>query len=199
MKVAGVILAGGLARRFGGGDKGLRDLAGRPMLDHVIERVSPQVAGLMINAGGEAARFASYGLPVVADVLEGAQGPLAGILTGLEWAAGEGLEWLVSLPSDAPFLPCDLVDRLAAEIQAGADIAVARSAGRRHPVIAIWPVRLAADLRRAMIDEDMRKIDRWTPRFDTRHVDFESEPVDPFFNVNSPEDLERAERLFASA
>ncbi|NNG04055.1 MAG: molybdenum cofactor guanylyltransferase MobA [Inquilinus sp.] len=196
--IAGVILAGGLARRMGGGDKGLRLLAGRPILDHVIERARPQVAALVLNANGPAERFAGYGLPVVADGVEGFAGPLAGVLAGLDWAAANapGCTHLASFACDAPFLPRDLVARLAAAVGRGADLACAASDGRAHPVFGLWPLSLRDDLRRALVEEGVRKVDVWTARHRLVHVDFPLGPIDPFFNANRPEDLEVAERHF---
>lgn len=200
--IAGVLLAGGLARRMGGGDKPLKMLGGRPILDHVIRRAQPQVSDLLLNVNGDVARFASYGLPMAGDVIDGHAGPLAGILTGMEWAAQHHPQaaWLASFATDAPFFPEDLVTRLRAAITAeDADMACAMSAGRTHPVFALWPVALKDDLRRAMTEQDMRKIDAWTARFNIVHVDFPADPVDPFFNINKPENLAEAETLFAEA
>jgi molybdopterin-guanine dinucleotide biosynthesis protein A len=196
--VAGVILAGGLSRRMGGGDKTLLGLGGRTILDHVIGAARPQVSALMLNANGDPARFAAFGLPVIADVVEGHAGPLAGVLTGLEWAQREHPEcaWVASFASDAPFLPGDLVARLLAVIeQDGADMACASSGGRHHPVFGLWPVALVDDLRHAIIEEEVRKVDLWTARHSLAVVDFETAPHDPFFNVNRPEDLAEAEVL----
>ena len=198
--VVGVLLAGGRARRMGGGDKCLRRLAGRPLLERIVERVRPQVSTLILNAGGDGGRFAAYGLPVVADTIPDFAGPLAGVLTGLEWAAVNAPEipWVASFATDAPFLPEDLVARLAGAVEdAGADMASAASGGRAHPVFGLWPVTLKEELRRAMETEDMRKIDRWTARYNLVQVDFPCRPVDPFFNVNSPDDLARAEGLLS--
>ena len=194
----GVVLAGGLARRMGGGDKSLLALAGRPLLAHVIERAGPQVGPLILNANGDPGRFESFGLPVVADVIKGFAGPLAGILTGLEWARqhAPGVAWMASFAGDAPFLARNLVARLAQAVEEGAaDLACATSGGRTHPVFGLWPVRLAGDLRRALVDEGERKIDAWTARHRIVRVDFPCLPYDPFFNINRPEDLAEAERL----
>ncbi|MCP5371471.1 MAG: molybdenum cofactor guanylyltransferase MobA [Hyphomicrobiales bacterium] len=193
----GLLLAGGQARRFGGGDKGLRLLGGRPIMDRVVERARPQVDHLVINAAGDPARFAAYDLPVVADVIADFAGPLAGVLTGMEWAAANlpAVTHLVTFTCDAPFFPTDLVARLRDAVLDGAELACAMSAGRTHPVFGIWPVGLAGDLRRAMVEEDMRKIDLWTARYAIAHVDFAADPVDPFFNINRPDDLARAEAL----
>ena len=199
--VAGVLLAGGRATRMGGGDKSLQSLAGRPILAHVIERVRPQVSVLLLNANGDPARFQGFGLPVEGDVIEDFAGPLAGILTGLEWAGAHapGCRWVASFPTDAPFLPEDLVRRMVAAVGAeDAHIGCAASGGRTHPVVALWPVGLAGDLRRAMTEDGMRKIDRWTARYRVAYVEYAAEPVDPFFNVNRPGDLERAERLLGA-
>lgn len=200
--VAGVILAGGLSRRMGGGDKSLRLLGGRPVLAHVVARARPQVAALVLNANGDPARFADFGLPVAPDVIEGFAGPLAGILTGLAWAEANlpGCEWLASFACDAPFLPEDLVARMLAAVEAeGAELACAASRGRAHPVFGLWPLGLRADLEAAMRDEEIRKVDRWTARHRLVQVDFpEVETpqglLDPFFNANRPEDLDEAAR-----
>ncbi len=198
----GVLLAGGLARRMGGGDKPLRTLGGKPILDHVVARARPQVADLLLNVNGDPARFAAYGLPTAVDVIDGHAGPLVGVLTGMEWArkAHPGAKWLASFATDAPFFPATLVQDLhrAVETQ-GAEIACAQSADRTHPVFALWPVALADDLRAAMTQEDMRKIDAWTARYPIVHVDFPTDPFDPFFNINKPENLAEAETLFAEA
>jgi len=198
--VAGVLLAGGLSRRMGGGDKCLRPLGGRPLLARIADRLAPQVAALVLNANGDPARFAGFGLPVAADVVAGFAGPLAGVLTGLEWARAHApaCAWVATAATDAPFMPADLVDRLAAAVRDdGADLACATSGGREHPVFGLWPVRLAGDLRRAVVDEDMRKVVAWTARYRLARVAFAVEPVDPFFNVNRPEDMAAAEALLA--
>lgn len=194
--VAGVILAGGLARRMGGGDKALLELGGRPLLAHAIDRLRPQAAPLVLNANGDPQRFRQFGLPVAADPVEGFAGPLAGVLAGLDWAHdhGGGSEWVVSVASDTPFFPADLVARLLDAVQReGADMAVASSGGRHHPVFGLWPVRLREELRRAMVEEEIRKVDLWTGRYKLAEASFADEPFDPFFNANRPEDLERAE------
>ena len=198
MNVIGVLLAGGLARRMGGGDKPLRLLAGRPLLDHVIERLRPQVAGLVLNANGDPARFAAYGLPVAADSVPDFAGPLAGILAGLDWTAEHRPDcpMIVSVATDAPFLPGDLVARMEQALAAeGADLACAASGGQAHPVIGLWPVRLRDELRRAVVDEGVRKVDVWTARYKLAVVSFSDRPVDPFFNANRPDDLDEAARL----
>ena len=192
--IAGVLLAGGLGRRMGGGgDKPLRRLAGQPLLAHAIARAQPQVSALVLNVNAPPDRFVEYSLPIVADPIDGFAGPLAGVLAGMMWAEQQGCSWLASFATDAPFLPVDLVARLAAAIERdGADMGCARSGGRDHPVFALWPVRLAGALRRALVDEDMRKMDRWTARYRVAYADWPVEPYDPFFNVNTPEDLAAA-------
>lgn len=195
----GVVLAGGLARRMGGGDKPLRLLGGRPMLDHALSRLAPQVAAVILNANGDPGRFAAHGLPVVADGLPDHPGPLAGILAALDWAAAQrpDLPWLVSVPGDSPFIPADLVARLhAARAAAGVPLACARSDGQAHPPVGLWPVALRDDLRAALTGGE-RKIDRWTARHGCAHADWPTAPVDPFFNANAPEDLAEAEGLLA--
>jgi molybdopterin-guanine dinucleotide biosynthesis protein A len=199
-EVAGVILAGGLSRRMGGGDKCLRALGGKPILAHIIERIRPQVGALVLNANGDPARFASFGLPVAGDVVEGFAGPLAGVLTGMEWAArhAPACRFLASFASDAPFVPRDLVARLLAAVAAqGADLACASSGGQAHPVFGLWRVDLAQALRRAVVEEQLFKVDRWTARYKLVQVEFPAVPIDPFFNANRPEDLAEAERLLA--
>ena len=198
--IVAVLLAGGLARRMGGGDKCLRKVAGRPLLSRVIERIFPQVDHVVLNANGDPERFSEFGLPVIADVVEGNAGPLAGILTGLDWAARHvtECEWVVSVPTDAPFLPMDYVARMMAAIEdEDAELACASTNGRTHPVAGLWALRLMLELRSALIDEDIRKIDQWTVRYRLADVEFSSEPIDPFFNANRPEDLKAAEVILA--
>ncbi len=193
----GVVLAGGLARRMGGGDKPLRVLGGKPMLDHALGRLAPQVAAVIVNANGDPARFAGYGLPVVADGLPDHPGPLAGILAALDWAAEQrpDLPWVVSVPGDSPFIPGDLVARLhAARAAAGVPLAGARSGGPTHPPGGPWPRALPYH-QRAPLTGGERKIDRWTARHGCAHADWPARPVDPFFNANAPEDLAAAEAL----
>ena len=184
---------------MGGGDKNLRLLGGRPILDRVIERLQPQVGRLILNANGDPGRFARTGLPVVPDSVEGFVGPLAGVLAGLDWAAASvpSAMWIVTAATDAPFLPADLVARLVVATEEGAELVCAASHGQPHPVIGLWAVRLREDLRRAVVEEGLRKVDAWTARHRLAVVDFPAFPVDPFFNINSPEDLAAAERLIA--
>ena len=193
-----VVLAGGLGRRMGGGDKPMREIAGRAILDHVIERLEPQCDQLVLNANGDPARFAHVGLPVIADTIEGYPGPLAGILAALEWTAEKrpDIEWVVSVAGDCPFVPRDLVSRLhQARSAEGTDLAVAVSAGQAHPVIGLWKVALKDELRHALVEENIRKIDRWTARYPLAAVSWPDVPVDPFFNANTVNDLAEAERL----
>jgi molybdopterin-guanine dinucleotide biosynthesis protein A len=194
----GVLLAGGLARRMGGGDKPLRQLAGRTILERAVARLRPQCESLIVNANGDPARFAAAGLPVVPDTVPDFAGPLAGILAALEWVAENRPEvaWVVSVAADTPFLPHDLVDRLhAARQEAGTPLACAESGSRAHPVNALWPVDLRSDLRHALVAEDLRKIDRWTARHGVAHASWPVEPYDPFFNANTPEDMMEAEAI----
>ncbi|TPJ40709.1 molybdenum cofactor guanylyltransferase MobA [Mesorhizobium sp. B2-6-6] len=196
----GVVLAGGLGRRMGGGDKPTRVIGGRTMLEHVIERLGPQCDGLVLNANGDPVRFARFGLPVVADTIEDYPGPLAGMLAALDWTADNrpDVEWVVSAAGDCPFLPRDLVARLQrARMTEGADLAVAASGGQAHPVIGLWKVALRDELRHALTNEGLRKIDRWTSRYGLATVSWPVEPVDPFFNANTVDDLAEAERLAA--
>ncbi len=199
MSVAGVVLAGGLSRRMGGGDKALKLLAGKTILERVIARALPQVTALVLNANGDAARFARYGLPVVADSVGGFSGPLAGVLAGLDWAAQAvpGASHVASFATDAPFFPPDLVKRMEAAVADGKhDLACAASGGREHPVFGLWPVALREDLRQALVS-GLRKVDLWTSGFRLARVEFAASPYDPFFNVNAPEDLAEAERIAA--
>ena len=200
VKTLGLILAGGLARRMGGGDKPLTQIGGATILSRVIGRLKPQCTRLILNANGDPARFAETGLPVIADDVPGFAGPLAGIVAGLDWAATHApdISFIASVPGDCPFLPKDLVARLhQARTTAGLPLACARSGEWRHPVVGIWPVALRADLRRALVDEDMRKIEIWTARHGVALADWPVDPVDPFFNVNAPEDVAAAERVVA--
>ena len=202
MKIVGLLLAGGQSRRMGGGDKALRLLKGMSLLERVIGRVRPQVDALVLNANGHPARFAKFGLPVVADNVPDFAGPLAGVLAGLDWTAAQRPDcpFIVSVATDAPFLPVDLVARLAVEREAAAaDLACAASAGRAHPVFGLWPVRLRGDLRRAVVEESIRKVDQWTARHRLVTVPFADHPIDPFFNANRPEDLAAAAELLNAA
>ncbi|MGH6816811.1 MAG: molybdenum cofactor guanylyltransferase MobA [Hyphomicrobiaceae bacterium] len=200
--VTGLLLAGGQSRRMGGGDKCLRHLAGKPMLSHVVECLRPQTGALVLNANGDPTRFAAWQLPVVADAIEGFAGPLAGVLAGLRWSAVHTphAPWIASVSTDAPFLPPDLVARFATAVagRSGA-IALATSGGALHPVIGLWPVALADDLQEAL-HTGVRKVLHWTDRHDTVAVEFpfatvRGHTVDPFFNANTPEELDEARAL----
>jgi molybdopterin-guanine dinucleotide biosynthesis protein A len=197
----GLVLAGGLARRMGGGDKARIRVGGRTILERVLACLSPQCDRLILNANGDPARFADTRLPVVADSVPNFAGPLAGILAGLDWAAAHAprIEWLASAPGDCPFLPRTLVARLhEARVAAGTPLSCARSGEWRHPVVGLWQVALREDLRRALVDESLHKIEIWTARHGVAIADWPAEPIDPFFNVNTPEDAARAEELAAS-
>ena len=197
-KIVGVLLAGGAGRRMGGGDKCLRTLGGETLLARTIRALRPHVGTLILNANGDAARFADYGLPVVSDVIEGFAGPLAGVLTGMEWARAKvpGAGYVVTVPTDIPFLPEDLVPRLAEALIAGkADIACAASGDRAHPVPALWTIDLAPKLRADMVERDARKVDAWTAKQKLVAAEWPVGKIDPFFNVNRQEDLERAAAL----
>ena len=199
-RVPGALLAGGLARRMGGGDKPMRQIAGRTILDRVIARLAPQCDGLIINANGDPARFAAFGLPVVADGVADFPGPLAGILAALDWMAANRPEvsLVLSAAADCPFLQRDLVSRLHhALTEQNAQLAVAASDDQSHPVIGLWSVALRNELRHSLVVEDIRKIDRWTARYRLATVTWPVEPLDPFFNANTVEDIAEAERLAA--
>ena len=189
----GVILAGGQARRMGGGDKGRLPLGGKTILDHVVQRLEPQVDTMAINANGDPARFADLGLPVLPDSVTGFVGPLAGVLAGLDWAASQGATQVVTAAADTPFFPTTLVSDLvtAAETQ-GQPIALAASGGHRHPTFGLWPVALRDDLR-AALEDGLRKVILWTDKHGTASAEFPVATPDPFFNVNTPEDLTLAE------
>lgn len=190
----GAVLAGGLALRMGGGDKPLRHIAGKALLDHVLERLTPQVAGVVLSANGDAGRFAGYGLPVVADGIADSPGPLAGVLATLDWLARERpkVAWMVSVAGDCPLLPPDLVVRLHhARVAAGMPLAQAASGGFAHPTTALWPVSLRHDLRAALLAGE-RKVGRWAAGQGCARAEWPTEPFDPFFNANTPEELAAA-------
>ena len=185
---------------MGGGDKPMRRIGGRTILERVIARLNPQCDGLILNANGDPSRFASFGLPVTADTVENFPGPLAGILAGLDWAAAHrpDIAWVLSAAADCPFLPRDLVARLHhARAEQDAQLAVAASGGQSHPVIGLWRVALREELRHALVVEDVRKIDRWTARYKLATVEWPTKPLDPFFNANTMDDIAEAERLAA--
>lgn len=212
--ITGVLLAGGQSRRMfeqrgtagqpKAGDKGLLDIAGKPMLGHVVARLGPQVGRMVINANGDPARFAGFGLPVVADTVAGFVGPLAGVLAGMRWSATHAPEAtrIATVSTDAPFIPADLVARLVQAVDGRSGIALAQSGGELHPVIGLWPVDLADDLE-AALTSGMRKVLHWTDRHGTLPVPFDpvvigTERVDPFFNANTPQELELARRLLGA-
>lgn len=212
-EIAGVILAGGLARRMGGGDKCLQTLDRQTLLERVVERALPQVSSLLLNANGDLERFNASALisalPKANDVVPDYAGPLAGILTGMRWARTEhpNAEWLLSIASDTPFFPADLASALEqAAIADNLEIAVAESHGRVHPVFGLWHLSLIDDLEKALVEEDIRKLFFWIKRHRWTSVRFDNNALvgnsgrqptglDPFFNINTPEDLAEAERL----
>lgn len=202
MKVAGVILAGGKARRMGGGDKALLDVLGKPLLAHVVERLGPQVEALALNANGEPARFARFGLPVIADTVPGFVGPLGGILAGMRWAAAEGYTHIASAAGDTPFFPRDLVACLRDGLSDREPIAMAATMDPKrglseHPTFGLWPVSLADDLEEALTVGDLRKVIVWTARHGFARVVFDDSSY-PFFNINTPDDLVEAARIAES-
>ncbi len=203
----GVILAGGLATRMGGGDKGLLEIGGEPLLRRIIDRIEPQVAALALNANGDPARFAGYRLPVLPDTVPGFPGPLAGVLAGLDWAADQGADSIVTVAADTPFFPCDLVPQLLLAAEGRPHLlalaATPRDGGmalksggklNRHPTFGLWPVALRDDLRAALA-EGLRKVVLWTDRHGAGEAVFPAAPFDPFFNVNTPAELDRAREL----
>jgi molybdopterin-guanine dinucleotide biosynthesis protein A len=197
----GLVLAGGLARRMGGGDKPLRQIGGATILNRVLARLRPQCDAIILNANGDPARFAWTGLPVVADSVPDFAGPLAGVLAGLDWAAEHApdIAYVASVPGDCPFLPKDMIERLhKARVAEERPLACARSGEWRHPVVALWPVALRDDLRHALTEEGLRKIEIWTARHGVALANWPAEPVDPFFNVNTPDDAAAAEQILAA-
>ena len=197
----GVILAGGLARRMGGGDKSLLSLgASCRVLDLVIARLGAQVDQMVLNANGDPARFDEFGLPVVADSLDGFLGPPAGVLAGLDYAAEHGFDHIVSVAADTPFFPTNLVSALETASK-HMDVSIALAATKieggktvRHPTFGLWPVALRDDLRSALQD-GLRKVVLWTDQHGAETHVFESGDIDPFFNINTPEDLELANKM----
>ncbi len=201
--VVGVLLAGGKSSRMGGGDKCLRLLAGRTILERIVERLRPQVSDIVVNVNGDPSRFASFGLPVVSDSVAGYVGPLAGVHAGLEWLKTNrpGIGHVMTVATDTPFFPSDLVDRfLAGARHEKTAFCIARSKEGTHPVIGLWPVSLASDLK-ASLERGERKVTAWTKDHDAIPVFFppveiRGHSIDPFFNINAPEDLAAAEALF---
>ena len=197
-KPLGLVLAGGLARRMGGGDKSLIEIGGVTILERVLSRMKPQCSRMIINANGDASRFGFTGLPIVPDDIPDFAGPLAGILAGLDWAAANepDAEYIASVPGDCPFLPRELVQRLEeARNHEGKPLACAKSGDWRHPVVGLWPVALRADLRHALMKEQLHKIEVWTARYGVATAVWPDQPIDPFFNVNTPEDAARANEV----
>lgn len=194
----GIILAGGLATRMGGGDKGLLPLGDGTLMDQVLARITPQVGAVALNANGDPARLAQFGLPVLPDSVAGFVGPLAGVLAGLDWAAAQGADTVVSVAADTPFFPCDLVARLvlAGEGMA-APLVLARTLDGRQPTFGLWPIALRDDLR-AALEGGLRKVVLWSDRHGGREALFD-DPGAPFFNVNTPEDLAHAQTLWEAA
>lgn len=195
--IAGLILAGGKGLRMGGADKALLHLAGRPLVAHVVDRMLPQVQAMAISANGDLARFKDLALPVLPDPMQDFPGPLAGFLAGMAWArtACPGCRWLLTAPCDAPFLPPDLARRLLQMIEdEGADLALAASAGRDHPVVGLWPLSLEEALRRVLLEEGLRKVGQFAGRYKKAVVEFPLERgIDPFTNLNTPEELKDAQ------
>ena len=200
----GVILAGGLATRMGGGDKALNAVAGRSLLARVIDRLRPQTAAMAINANGDPARLDAFGLPVIPDDVSDHPGPLAGVLAGMEWAAAQGASHILTVAADTPFFPPDLATNLAFALSPETPIALAATPddrpgreGRlaRHPTFGLWPTALRDDLRHALTEEKLRKVVLWTDRHGAATVAFPAAPFDPFFNVNTPDDMAEAERI----
>jgi molybdenum cofactor guanylyltransferase len=195
-----IILAGGRATRMAGADKASQMLGGKPLIAHVLAALKPQCGVIVINANGDAARFAALDVPVAPDDVPGFAGPLAGILAGLDYLAARrpDLLYAVSAATDTPFLPDDLVAKLqAAQIAAKAEIAVARSDNIVHPTFALWPISLRTDLREALVDEGLHRVTTFFSRYRCAYADWSAEPFDPFFNVNTPDDLYIAERILA--
>lgn len=200
--IAGLVLAGGLSRRMGGGEKGLQLLGGQSMISRVIDRMAPQVDALAINANSDPAPYLHFGLPVLPDTIGGHAGPLAGVLTGLEWAATlPGITHIASAATDTPFLPLDLVARFA-PLAGPERIVIARSGGNRHPVFGLWPVALRQDLTQWLNTSDTMKVLAWANRHDLVFCDFDADgdgAPDPFFNANTPDELAEAESYLAGA
>ena len=201
--IAGVVVAGGTSTRMGNRCKASCLLGEQTLLERVIRRLRPQVDNLLLNMNEDESHYKYLSVPILADCCDGQLGPLAGLLTGLEWARDTlpGCEWLVSAPVDTPFLPVDFVQRLI-ESQASAgfssEVAVASSAGMRHPVCALWPVASAESLRSALLSDGLRKVGDWLACCRVREVLFDASVVNPFFNINNPTDLKKAEKILAT-
>lgn len=197
--VAGIVLAGGQGRRMGGVDKALLSLDERPLLAHIVDRLAPQVSTLALNANGDSARFNAFDLPVICDDKEDFAGPLAGILAGMNWAAAKGYSHILTAAADTPFFPHSLREKMVGAVRTEHSIVMAHSAGRIHPVFALWPTHLALSLEHYLRIENMRKILTFAERYNLIEVDFDGEGHDPFFNINTSEDLESAKTRLRSA
>jgi len=197
-----LILAGGQARRMGGVDKAFLKLGGATLIERAIARARPQIDELIINASGDLARFDSLGCETIADRIGGFLGPLAGILSGLDWMRANRSEarWLASFACDCPFFPADMVKRLIAEAQSrDVKIALAASGERHHPVFAVWSAGLLVTAQSVLRGQGLRKMDDFIAGFPNIRVDFPSAPIDPFFNINTPDDLTQAQALMAGS
>ena len=197
IEVVGCVLAGGLSRRMGV-EKAFIPIGGEPLIQHVMSRLDRQVGQTILNANGDAFRFNSIFQRIVPDSIVGAIGPLAGVLTGLEWARDNVpyANWVMTVACDSPFIPRDVVKKLGAAIEAeGADMACATSGGRKHPVCALWPVRLVDELHSAILNDEVRKVDLWTANYKLVEVDYPTKPYDPFFNANKPDDIVKAQKI----
>lgn len=195
MRFLGVVLAGGLSRRMEGQEKALMKIGGKPLITHVADRFSRQVPQVLINANGDPDRYDFLGLPVQADTVAGFAGPLAGVLAAMRWAQeNSNATHIVTAAADTPFFPDDYVDQMMNSVQMDTvEIVIARSNDRNHPVFALWPVRLADDLEHFLTVEKENKVMLFADRYSVSTVTFEARDIDPFFNVNTPADLEQAE------
>lgn len=199
MKIAGVVLAGGQGRRMGGVDKAMIELDGRPLMAHVLERFAPQVETVAINANGDNTRFAAFDAPVLADDEEDFAGPLAGVLVAMRWAKSQGCTHVLTAAADTPFFPDALCEMMKAQVNAPDTIVMAVGSGRIHPVFALWPVHLADALYAYLRVENMRKILTFAERYSLVEVNFDGVAEDPFFNINTPDDLALAEQRLENA
>lgn len=204
MRPLGVLLAGGLSRRMGGGDKGLMPLGGKPVMKHAFERLAGQTDQVIINANGDPSRFASFETTIVPDTISGFAGPLAGVLAGMRYAQSLKIPptFIVSAAADTPFFPTDLIERLLQAPNSNLTIVLATSNGRRHPVFGLWPVALADHLDAWLRHEENRKVLKWVDQHSWAQADFENmvfldDELDPFFNINTPEEFAKAEKLLA--
>jgi len=199
-EIVGVILAGGLARRMGGGDKSMLKLGGRRILDYVIESAQNQLDTVIINANGDPDRFAEFNLPVQADIVPDFAGPLAGVVSAMAWVTQNqpNATHIITLAADTPFFPADYVTRMLELMQLKHQrLACASYQGRTQPVFGLWPVDLFDDLYKALVEDDMRKVDRFTTPYGVADVPFDELISNPFFNVNKPEDIDLGEQQLA--